>query len=298
MVKKRTKAPLGATMIVISSFFYASYGIWTKLMGDFFGGYTASAIRSVLVLLCLVPFAFVFKKMGPLNLRKNWKYIAGMLFAALFTWGPLYYAILHVGIGIGLAIQFASIVLGTFVFSRLMTGERFTKDKAVSATLGIVGICLVFAPTTSHLGYLALIGALVSGLSAAMTIVLAKQIHYNGTQSAVVLWVTSLIANFFMVFLINETIPAFHFEIVWFYLVIFAVASSIASLLFINGSKMIDAGAASLLCLLEIVFGVFFGMAFFGERPGTLALIGVAIIMLSSAIPYIRSYDTRRGKLR
>ena len=56
------KAPLGASFIILSSVFYASYGIWVKLMGNFFGGYMASALRSVLVLLFLVPLALAWLK--------------------------------------------------------------------------------------------------------------------------------------------------------------------------------------------------------------------------------------------
>lgn len=132
---KKLNAPLGASLVVLSSFFYASYGIWTKLMGDFFGGYTASALRSVLVLLILAPFAFILHKFEPLRLKKNWKYIAGMLFFSFFIWGPLYYSILHAGVGLALTVAYASIVIGMFFFGWLMAGEKFTKDKAISACL-------------------------------------------------------------------------------------------------------------------------------------------------------------------
>jgi drug/metabolite transporter (DMT)-like permease len=142
--KKAIKAPLGASLIVASSFFYASYGIWTKLMGNFFGGYTASAWRSVLVVALLAPFAVAYKKLGPLNLKQTWPYILGMIVASFFIWGPLYYAILHAGIGISLAINYASIVLGMFFFGWLWAHERFTKDKLLSAILGLTGIALVF----------------------------------------------------------------------------------------------------------------------------------------------------------
>ena len=58
---------MGASLIVLSSLFYASYGIWTKLMGNFFGGYTASALRSVVVVLILLPIAIVYSQLEPLN---------------------------------------------------------------------------------------------------------------------------------------------------------------------------------------------------------------------------------------
>src|SRR4051812_49240257 len=116
---KRKSAPLGASLVVVSSLFYASYGIWTKLMGNFFEGYTASGFRSVLVLLILVPIAMFYRHLEPIRLKQNWRYIAGMIIASFFTWGPLYYAILHAGVGISLAIAYASIVIGSFFFGWL-----------------------------------------------------------------------------------------------------------------------------------------------------------------------------------
>src|SRR5260221_11195946 len=110
----RPTAPLGASLVVLSSLFYASYGIWTKLMGNFFDGYTATFFRSILVLLVMVPIALVCKQFEPLHFRNNWKYLIGMFIASLVVWGPYYYAILHAGVGISLAINYISIVIGMY----------------------------------------------------------------------------------------------------------------------------------------------------------------------------------------
>ncbi|QQS20002.1 EamA family transporter [Candidatus Saccharibacteria bacterium] len=295
--KRPLSAPVGASLIVLSSFFYASYGIWTKLMGDFFQGYTASALRSVLVLLILLPIALFYRHLQPLKLKQNWRYIAGMLIASLFTWGPLYYAILHAGVGISLAIVYASIVIGSFFFGWLFGRERFTKDKAISAGLGVIGLGLIFSPSTGSLGWLALLGALVSGLSAGANAVFSKQIRYNATQSTIVLWVTSVIANFVMAFALQEHYPEVGWYAPWLWLVFFAVASVIASWSLVKGVKLIDAGAAGVLGLLEIVFGVIFGVIFFHERPAAIALLGMAVIIGAASIPYFKDYNAKRGTL-
>lgn len=294
---KKYSAPLGASLVVLSSVFYASYGIWTKLMGNFFQGYTASALRSVLVLLILLPIAVTYRHLGPINLKQNWRYVVGMIIASLFTWGPLYYAILHAGVGISLAIAYASIVIGSFVFGWLFGRERFTRDKAISAALGIIGLGLIFSPTTGGLGLLALIGALVSGLSAGANAVFSKQIRYNATQSTVVLWIASVIANFVMAIVLKEHRPDIGWYAPWLYLIFFAVASVIASWSLVKGVKLIDAGAAGILGLLEIVFGVIFGIVFFHERPTAIVLLGMLIIIVAAAIPYLKDYNTNRGTL-
>lgn len=289
------KAPLGASLVVIASVFYASYGIWSKLMGDFFDGYTASALRSVLVLIILVPIAAVYRKLEPLRLKRNWRYMGGMVIASLFTWGPLYYAFLHAGVGISLAIAYAGIVIGSFFFGWLFANERFTSDKAVSAVLGIIGLALIFSPSMASLGGLALVGALVSGLSGAANAVFGKLIHYKATQSTIVLWTASVFANVLMAFLLGKSYPAFGWHIQWFYLLIFAVASVIASWSAVKGMKLIDVGAAGVLGLLEIVFGVIFGVVLFKERLGGVVLVGMAVIIAAAAIPYIKDYKAKIG---
>jgi len=297
MTQPKRSAPLGAGLIVLSSVFYASYGIWTKLMGDFFGGYTASAWRSVLVLAMLAPIAAAYGQLESVLWRQNWKYLTGLLVSSIFIWGPLYFAILNAGIGITLAINYAFIVIGMFIFGRLLAGERFTRDKWLATMLGLVGVALVFAPTVKSFGWAALGAAMISGLGAASNGVIAKKLPYNATQSTLALWVASAIASFAMIPLAGESAPAFGWHPAWGYLAVFAAASVAASWSFVKGLKLIDAGAAGILGLLEIAFGVLFGTVFFAERPGAMVLAGVLLIMAAAAIPYVKDYNAKRGTL-
>ncbi len=296
-VSKKTKAPLGASLIVFSSLFYASYGIWTKLIGDFLDGYTAAAARGLIVISVLLIVATINKKWQPLDLKRNWPYIAGMFTASLFTWGPLYYAILKAGIGISIAINYAGIVMGSFFFGWLLANERFTKDKALSVILGFSGLGIIFSPSINNIGWLALMAAAISGLLGGAITVFAKKISYNATQSTLALWITSMSANLVMALIFSKDWPAFSLQVEWFYLVLFGFASVIASWTFVTGLKLVEAGAAGILGLLEIVFGVIFGVIFFQERPGIIVLLGVIVVIAASAIPYIKDYQAQTGKL-
>ncbi|MBI3342474.1 DMT family transporter [Candidatus Curtissbacteria bacterium] len=293
----KAKAPLGASLVVLSSVFYASYGIWTKLTGDFFDGYTASFLRSILVVLILASIAGYYRNFEPLRLRQNWRYICGMVIASLFTWGPLYFAVLQAGVGITLSVAYVSIVLGMFFFGWLFFGERFTKGKVFSAVLGIIGLALIFSPTVFGLGWIALFAALISGFSSAANIVFTKQIKYGSTQSTIILWTASVLANGLMAFLFGKSFPTFEWQIQWFYLLIFAVTSVIASWSLVRGVKLIDAGAAGILGLLEIVFGVVFGVAFFQERPTAVVILGMVVIVIAAAIPYFRDFNAKHDSL-
>jgi drug/metabolite transporter (DMT)-like permease len=262
-------------------------------MGNFFGGYTASAYRSILVLLILVPIAMAYRRLSRVYWRRDLLYLLGLVAGSLLIWGPFYYAILNAGVGVSLAVNYAGIVVGMFVFGRLLAGERFTKDKWLSAGLSLIGLWLVFSPSMTGARWIPLGAALIAGLSTASNMVLTKKIPYNATQSTVLLWTASVIANVLMALLLREQQPVFGLHIQWFYLLLFAVSSVVASWLFVTGTKSIDAGAAGILGLLEIVFGVAFGVIFFAERPTVVVLLGMVVIIAAASIPYIRSYNAK-----
>jgi len=61
--------------------------------------------------------------------------------------------------------------------------------------------------------------------------------------------------------------------------------------------SMIEAGAAGILGLLEIVFGVLFGVLFFHEHVSVLVMVGILTILAAAAIPYIKDYSDKKGTL-
>jgi len=288
------KAPLGASLVVLSSLFYASYGVWTKLMGDYFDGFTSTVFRSLFVILALVPVVLVTKSWVKINWRRDGKYLAGMLIASSLVWGPLYYAILKLGVGVSAAVNYGAIIIGMFLFGWLLAHEKFTKDKLLSSVLGLVGLALVFVNHSMSFSILPLFAATISGIAIAASMVIAKQIPYSGTQSTIILWSASLLSSIALSGIFQVKVPVFEFKIEWLYLVMFSLASLVASWTFVRGTKLIDAGAAGVLGLLEIVFGVLFGIIIFSERPGGLVLLGALVIIAAATVPYLKYYNAKR----
>ena len=297
MSKSGVAAPLGASLVVLSSIFYASYGIWATLMGNFFGSFTASALRCTLVTILLYVVAVSRKELQKINWRRDYKWFLVMLVSAIFVSGPLYYAVLRGGIGVSLGLNYIGIVIGMFICGKLFMGERYTKDKLLATVLGILGIALVFLPNVKAAGWLPLVAALTSGLFTASNMSATKRVPYNGTQSAILVWLPGIIVNIPIAFLLQEHMPAIGAHVQWLYLLAYVVISLIASWTFIQGLKLVEAGAAGILGLLEVVFAVLFGVVFFNEHPNTVVLFGVASIILAAAIPYIKDYNARKGTL-
>lgn len=295
MAKQKLNAPLGATLVVVSSVFYASYGIWTTLMGNFFGGYTASALRSVLVLLMIVPAAASVGQLRGFQIGRHWRYWAAALAASLLMWGPFYYAILHAGIGVALAVNYAVFIVGTFVLAWVFLRERFSKDKWVATGLSLVGLYFLFTPNLARIGWVALGAACLSGVSFGAINVVLKSAPYGVMKSNLMLWVASTVANAVMAVLVGEHWPAAGWHMEWVYLGLFALCSIAASLTYIRGIKLIEAGAAGILGLLEVVFGVVFGIVLFGQPMKAVELVGIALILAAAAIPYLKDYNAARG---
>jgi len=59
----------------------------------------------------------------------------------------------------------------------------------------------------------------------------------------------------------------------------------------------VELGIAGILGLLEIVFGVLFGVLFFQEQLGIIVLIGMVIIIMAASIPYLQElYNKQKAK--
>lgn len=59
----------------------------------------------------------------------------------------LYWAILEIGIGLSLAVNYSALVMGLLLFGYLLAGEHLSRQKMVSTVIGLIGLILVFVPT-------------------------------------------------------------------------------------------------------------------------------------------------------
>ena len=102
----------GFTFVLLGGLFYGSYGIWSRLMGSSFGDFSQSAIRSVFVILYLLPFAFYHKSFSRIVWRRDYKWLLTLLLASCFISGPLYYAYNHAGVAITTLLSYTGMLIG------------------------------------------------------------------------------------------------------------------------------------------------------------------------------------------
>ncbi len=299
-VKKHTANEVffGSGLIVLSAIFYGSYGIWTRLMGNSFGPYMQAWIRALLVVLIMLPIALFGKqKWERFRWREDkWWFLLSAL-ASLMLAAPLYYAINKIGISLAILMMYAGYLLSMFFFGWLFNKERYGFDKFIATFLALAGLLLTFSPPFGGGSLFAFAAALAAGISIGLDMAVSQKLRYNSSQTTIVAWGTGLIVNLPVAFILGEHTPGFHNPVAWLYLLIFAVANIAASWLSIHGVKLIEAGAAGIIGLLEIIWAMLFGVVFFGERPETLAYFGAVCIIIAAAIPYIKEFKSAKNKI-
>jgi drug/metabolite transporter (DMT)-like permease len=240
----------------------------------------------------LLPIALWHKQLARVHWRRDAKWFVLLMLSSGLTAAPLYYATLHSGVGLATTLSYAGIVLGLFFFGWLFSRERYTKDKFISTVLGFVGLWLIFSPTVAHTGIVALAAALLSGFAVALNVAVTQKIPYNASQSTLLAWISGIVINVPVALLLGQKVPGLA-HVQWLYLFIFAAVSLAASWTVIRASKLISAGAVGILGLLEVVFGVLFGVLFFGERPSLVVYLGMITIVAAATVPYVQHFKLK-----
>ena len=67
MKKITSQKVRGSAFILTSAFFYASYGVWSRLMANYFGEFSQAWTRALVLLIGTLILNFFFKFLKPIN---------------------------------------------------------------------------------------------------------------------------------------------------------------------------------------------------------------------------------------
>src|SRR5215217_385326 len=88
----------GYLAVLASALCFASYGVWSKFLGTEFGIYTQAWVKSVLILVFLIPLGLATKSYKKIE-KRDWRLFAPTILFTLFTVVPIYYAFNHLSLG-------------------------------------------------------------------------------------------------------------------------------------------------------------------------------------------------------
>jgi drug/metabolite transporter (DMT)-like permease len=276
----------GYGAVTASAVLYASYGVWTRLMGGSFAPFYQAWTRSLLAALLLLPFVILGRRWRVR--RADWPALGLYFGFGLFTQVPIFYAFNHAPIATVQLIYYSAYLIASFGLARWWLRERLSRVKLAALALGLAGLGLVFGVSVLVFAPLGLGLAMLAGATTSAELVATKKI--SDKNSPVLLsfygWIATGMAHLAFSLAIGEhqgVLQVGGLPLLW--LIISASVSALAFCLVMAGYRYVDATIGSLIGLSEILFAGLFGWLVFGETVGSGVTLGGALIIGAAVLP-------------
>lgn len=273
-------------MILLSALGFGSYGVWSKFIGNDFGVFAQGWVRSAIVLFILIPVAYYTKSFKRID-KKDLKWVLIPVFFGVLTQAPLYFAFNHMDIGTATLIFYATYVITSYMVGKVMFREIITSVKLVSLILAMLGLVVMFGFSLGKFTLLAMLMAAINGMASGGEVATTKKPteKYSSLQVGVYVWLGIFITHLPVSLIIGEGQVPLEFNVAWLSMFAFALVGLTAFWLVVEGYKFVDASIGGLIGLMEIIFGVIFGVLVFSESITPTVLVGGLIIVLSAMLP-------------
>lgn len=283
----------GYLMILGSALGYASYGLWSKLIGPDFGVFTQGWVRSLVILAILIPIALFTRQFKPIA-RKDIKWILAIVFFGVLVQAPLYYAYINADLGTATVMFYALMLIASYIVGWLFLHERITTPKLAALLLAIVGMGVVFGLSVQHFAVMALLMAALSGAASGGEVALTKKLpHLTSLQLIIYVGIGIVLTHLPLALLLGEPWVSFDHVSAWSGMAGFTVVGIVAFWLAVEGFRYVDASIGGLIGLFEIIFAVIFGILLFSERLTLTVLLGGGLILLAAMLPDLTAIGHR-----
>jgi drug/metabolite transporter (DMT)-like permease len=278
----------GIYLVLLSSLMFGSYGIWSRLMGDFFDPFYQGWTRGLIIFLILTPFLLWKKQIIPIA-KKDWKWLTVYMCFTSLTQAPLYYAFNHMDISTATVLFFATMLLTTYVFGMGLFKEKMTKIKLFAFIIACIGLFVTFSFSVIAFPLFAASMAVLNGIASGGEISSSKKLtgNYSAMYVTWISWLVVLITNLPASIALGEIQHLPSFSIQWLYQLGYVGAGIIGFWAVIEGFKYVEASIGGLIGLLEVVFSIFFGLMLFNEGLTIRNSIGALLVIVAAALPHI-----------
>lgn len=274
----------GYVFLLAASVLYGTYGVWSKLMGDTFDPFYQGWVRSLLIILMLIPFMVATKSFKPIP-RKDWRPFAIFIAFCVCTQAPLYYAFNHAPLGTVQLVFYSAFVIAAYTVGKFYLKETITKVKLVSIALAFLGLVLVFGNAVIAFAPLGLLLAMFNGVASGGEVASSKKLdHYPAILVVFWGWVFTFITHLPISLAVEEQVPI-QLNEAWLWLAVYSVVNGLTFWLAIKGFQLVDASIGSLIGLMEIVWAAVFGAILFHERLSWSTYIGGVAIIIAAMLP-------------
>ncbi len=288
MKKSYSDKDKGVLSLILLAFIFASMGIFARYLNEEFTVLQQTYLRVfVAFVLGLIIFyksihfkklkQITFKEWSVLIFRSITYYLIGVTFISEAFITATYSNATVI-----------SVLPITAVFGFIFLKEKITHAKIFYIILGFMGVILIAVKDYSHIfawGH-GEIFALFASIFFALSWI-ARRWHsnlLNNQEIAIIIFFISSILLFVTSLLFQEGLPSIssytNFMIL---IIVIAALFNVANLFFTNyGFQKLQAVLAGNLLMLEVLFALLIGMAFYGEFPTLIEFLGGVLIVFSA----------------
>jgi drug/metabolite transporter (DMT)-like permease len=288
----------GTNYITISAFFFASYGIWSRLMHDTFSPFNQAWSRGLFLLIISLIIGFITHQFSRIQ-RKDIPWFLLIALCGGLNQAPYYFGFEYLPIGTATLFFYVSLVVGGYIIAKLVMKENITPLKLISLILAIIGMGILYRFSLTPQQIVPATFTILAGLMGAVAAVLPKKITttYSELQILTLILASMFLFNFTFARVLDQPLPHLELSIPWLAWLGYAIALLIANLTVIAGFKYLDATIGSILGTLEIIFAIIFGIVLFGETLTPSTIIGSLIILTAILFPYLKPLKLMRKDL-
>lgn len=293
----RLKSLKGSLLIFASALCFASYGVWARLLGSQFDVFCQGWVRSVIILLILLPFTIFGKRLKPIK-KEDRGWFAVTMICTVFTQAPLYFAFNHLPLGTATFIFYGFFLITSYGVGWFFLAEKMTPVKVISLLLAFIGLLFIFGLSLAVFSAGAMLLAALSGMGSGGEVATSKRStqRYSSFQITVYSWILILATHLPISLILGEpqVFPAFNLE--WMAMLGYAASGLAGFWLVIEGFKYVDASIGGLIGLLEIPLSVLLGVVLFEDHIALSVILGGCVIIVSAILPDIYAMRHRKEK--
>tara|TARA_B100001123_G_scaffold410759_1_gene506226 strand:- start:473 stop:1297 length:825 start_codon:yes stop_codon:yes gene_type:complete len=179
------------------------------------------------------------------------------------------------------------------IFSILFLGEKIKTKRWIAVSLGFVGVLVISKPGFDNLNFY-YIYPVIFTLGFAGVSIFIRKLTLVGEPVYLIAFYFSICSAIFGLF----TLPFGGWVVPSSYdlglLILIGLFGSIANLLLTKSYQLAEVSLTTPLKYLSLVFAIVFGFYLFGEIPTVYTLSGAGLIVISSAIIFVREHQLKK----
>jgi len=285
-----SKNHLGAVYMILSVLFFSFMDILIKVTDE----YDVGQIMFFRALFGLIPIFFLIPKNRMKNFYKT-KNIKLHFFRSFFG------AIAMAAIFIGLRnLQLAEVTAMAFsgplwvvLFSMFFLSEKIRLKRWIAVGLGFIGVIIISKPGFDNLNFY-YIYPIIFCIGFAGVSILIRKLTLAGESVWLIAFYFSLVSGLGGLLTIPLGLWKMPNTYDFILLILIGLLGGIANLLLTQSYKLAEVTLTTPLKYLSLVIAIIFGFYFFEEIPSIHTLSGAALIVVSSAIIFIRENQLKK----